>query len=82
MKGARIWHNIAPGLDAVEYIPGAMYGIMHYPEADDGDIEYGTWVATMLTAKEVLAYIDWCDFVCDKYIYNAYTKGDNDDDWL
>ena len=79
----RVWHNFYPIGDIVEYIEDKMYGVIEYPKGiKSGDIDNGRWLATMWTPEDVRAYIDWCDMVCDKEIWNRITKVDDQDEWV
>lgn len=79
----RVWHNFSPVGDIVEYIPGKMYGVVEYPKGEEKVLgENHRWLATMLSKEDVEAYLTWCDFYCDKIIYNAWTRKDDQDEWI
>jgi hypothetical protein len=77
-----VWHNLGCDLDVVEYIQGKMYGVITYKQGLPHTIENRVWLATMMTYEEMWVYIDWCDFQCDKEIYNRITKKTDEDDWV
>ena len=78
----RVWHNFYPVGDIVEYITGKMYGVVEYPKGVERELGNHRWLATMMSAQDVEDYLNWCDLYCDKIIYNAWTKKDDDQDWI
>ena len=75
----RVWHNICTELDVVEYMVDVLYGIVDYK----GEKVLGNHrlLSPLISSKDILEYIDWCDMICDKEIYNRITKNDKDEDW-
>ena len=79
----RVWHNLYPIGDIVEYVGGHMYGVMEYPKGvEKGDVSNGVWLATMWTSEDVRAYIDWCHYGCDKEIWNRITRKEGEYEWV
>ena len=76
-----IWHNISGTLDAVEYMEGTYYGVVDYKEGMERELGNHRWLATGFTHDELMEFIDWCDLICDKEIYNRITKRDEDNKW-
>jgi hypothetical protein len=76
----RVWHNFYPVGDIVEYVPKRMYGVVEY----EGEPVLGNhkWLATMLSYEDVIAYVNWCDFECDRIIWNAFTRKPGQKEWL
>jgi hypothetical protein len=77
----RVWHNIGCGLDAIEYIEGKMYGVVYYTKGKEKVLGNHKWLATMMTRQGIEEYIEWCDLVCDKLIYNIIVRRDDQDEW-